>query len=467
MPVVDRNTRGSGCRKSGYWVFALCFGLAGLLDVAVRAQDAAPAAPAQDPPAAAAPAAAPAVPAAAPVPVDACQQRILQQQQQARAVQNLREPIAVMDKNEAAKLRRDYTKLLADGYTSESDSKKVKDYLQFMLMRVTDPEFSGTPSNLQNLLKDVESDLQRAGDSIGNPATQQNARKKYCADVLATAKQLLSNSFDSRVTAISVMKHLHEIKSVSGGVAARIHAEALSTLLSVLDSAEQPDAVKVFAADAIRNVLRNCDVLETDQFRIVDSIGGQLAERCSESAYQQTLLEALFEIRRPRRTVGSSDPTVMKIFAAVMDDRQRPIEVRCLAAMGIGRGAYDGQMRLDPLAWKIAQLAGEAAVEFNRTPGDSRWPACGASLVFAYRHVSAEEATAPPADRKGLLNRSGGAAPSKVISESAALVKIVGLGLLKNGDPLTREEVLPLAEWLKANQPTDLKWDDRMPALTP
>jgi hypothetical protein len=199
----------------------------------------------------------------------------------------------------------------------------------------------------------------------------------------------------------------------------------------------------------------------------VDSIGGQLAERCSESAYQQTLLEALFEIRRPRRTVGSSDPTVMKIFAAVMDDRQRPIEVRCLAAMGIGRGAYDGQMRLDPLAWKIAQLAGEAAVEFNRTPGDSRWPACGASLVFAYRHVSAEEATAPPADRKGLLNRSGGAAPSKVISESAALVKIVGLGLLKNGDPLTREEVLPLAEWLKANQPTDLKWDDRMPALTP
>ena len=82
MPVVDRNTRGSGCRKSGYWVSALCFGLAGLLDVAVRAQDAAPAAPAQDPPAAAAPAAPAPAPAAAPAAVDACQQRILQQQQQ-------------------------------------------------------------------------------------------------------------------------------------------------------------------------------------------------------------------------------------------------------------------------------------------------------------------------------------------------------------------------------------------------
>lgn len=96
-----------------------------------------------------------------------------------------------------------------------------------------------------------------------------------------------------------------------------------------------------------------------------------------------------------------------------------------------------------------------------------RWPACGASLVFAYRHASAEEAVAAPADRKGLLNRSTGTAPSKVIAESANLVKVVGLGLLKNSDALTREEVLPLAEWLNANKPTELKWDDRLPALTP
>ncbi|MFM8725538.1 MAG: hypothetical protein ACKON9_10480, partial [Planctomycetaceae bacterium] len=79
-----------------------------------------------------------------------------------------------------------------------------------MLMRVTDPEFSGVPSNTQNLLKDVESDMQRAGGNVGNPATQQNARRKYCSDVLEVTKTLLTNSFDARVTAISVLKHLHE-----------------------------------------------------------------------------------------------------------------------------------------------------------------------------------------------------------------------------------------------------------------
>lgn len=475
MPFVDRNTRGSGCRKSGYWISALCIGFAGLLTSVVNAQESAPAAPAQDPPAApAAPSPVPAAPAApaaaapaAPAGVNACQQRILQQQQMARALQNLREPLAMPDKNDAAKLRRDYTKLVADGYSTEADAKKVKEYLQFMLLRVTDPEFSAVPSNLQNLLKDVESDMQRAAGNVGNPATQQNARRKFCGDVLEVTKQLLTNSFDSRVTAVSILKHLHEIKAVPGGAAARMHAESLSTLLQVLNSKEQPDAVKVFVADALRNVLRNCDILETDQFRICDGIASELAERCSESAYQQTLLEVLFEIRRPRKTVGANEPTVMKVFASVLDDRQRPIEVRCLAAMGIGRGAYDGQMRLDPLAWKIAQLAGDAAVEFNRNPGDARWPACGASLVFAFRHASAEEAVAAPADRKGLLNRSAGATPSKVISESAGLVKVVGLGLLKNGDPLTREEVVPLAEWLNANKPGDLKWDDRLPELTP
>ncbi|MGV2334935.1 MAG UNVERIFIED_CONTAM: hypothetical protein LVR18_12745 [Planctomycetaceae bacterium] len=154
----------------------------------------------------------------------------------------------------------------------------------------------------------------------------------------------------------------------------------------------------------------------------------------------------------------------MKIFAAVMDDRSRAIEVRCLAAVGIGRGAFDNQMRFDPLAWKIAQLAADASIAFNKDPGNAKWPNCGASLIFAFRHFSENEASAANlADRKGLLNR----ASSRTIAEAAPLAKVVGVGLIRNTEPLPIDQLKPLAEWLQANKPQNLTWDDNVPALSP
>jgi hypothetical protein len=422
------------------------------------AADAQPAAPAaQKPPAAA---------NAAAVAAD-CLQQVLNEQKKTRELRDLRNPLPHPDRDTATRQRRDYLKFLAEGYTAAADAKLVQDQLSYTLLRATEADFVSSPSNVQQLLKELESDIQRAGSNIGNPANQLAARKKFCADVLAAAKPLLTNSFDARITGVSVMKLLHEVKAVQGGALAKIHPEALTALIDVLAAADQPDSVKVFAAGALRNVLRNCDLIETEQIRVCDAISTELARKCTQPAYQQTLLEALFDVRRPRRTVGRPEPTVMKTFAAVLDDRSRPIEVRCLAAMGIGRGAFDNQMKFDPLAWKIAQLAADVSIAYNRDPGNAKWPSCGASLIFAFRHVTEPESSAANlADRKGLLNRSG-AAPSKTISEAAPLVKIVGVGLIRNTDPLPIDQLKPLAEWLQANQPQSLVWDDSLPALSP
>ncbi|MEY3175351.1 MAG: hypothetical protein RLZZ436_3265, partial [Planctomycetota bacterium] len=371
------------------------------------------------------------------------------------------------DKDTATRQRRDYLRLLAEGYTTAADIKIVQDQLAYSLLRTTEADFVSSPSNVQQLLKELESDIQRAGSNIGNPANQLATRKKFCADVLAAARPLLANSLDARITGVSIMKLLHEVRAVQGGALAKIHPEALTGLIDVLVAADQPDSVKVFAAGALRSVLRNCDLIETEQIRICDAIATELARKCTQPAYQQTLLEALFEIRRPRRTVGRPEPTAMKTFVAVLDDRTRPIEVRCLAAMGVGRGAWDNQMRLDPLAWKIAQLAADASIAFNKDSGNAKWPSCGASLIFAFRHVSEAEASAANVlDRKGLLNRSG-ATPSKTISEAAPLVKVVGVGLIRNTDSLPIDQLKPLAEWLQANQPQNLTWDDNLPPLSP
>jgi len=421
-----------------------------------------------------APAATPAQPAAAttpqnpPAPAAAdCLQQVLDEQKKTRELRDLRNPLQHPDKDTATRQRRDYLKLLAEGYNSAADIKIVQDQLSYTLLRATEADFVSSPSNVQQLLKELESDIQRSGSNIGNPANQLAARKKFCAEVLTALKPLLSNSLDARITGVSVIKLLHEVKAVQGGALAKIHPDALTALIDVLAAADQPDSVKVFAAGALRSVLRNCDLIETEQIRICDAIATELARKCTQPAYQQTLLEALFEVRRPRRTVGRPEPTAMKTFAAVMDDRSRAIEVRCLAAMGIGRGAFDNQMRFDPLAWKIAQLAADASIAFNKDPGNTKWPSCGASLIFAFRHVSEPEASAATlADRKGLLNRAGGAA-SKTISEAAPLVKIVGVGLIRNTEKLPIDQLKPLADWLQANKPQNLSWDDSVPALSP
>jgi hypothetical protein len=469
MPVVVRNStnsRGiSECGRIGVAIFC-CVVAFSTHAAGQEAAEQAPATPAPAPAAESDEAARQAAATKENVPAN-CVQQVLAEQQLTRTLREMREPLPYPDKNEAARLRRDYTKLLSDGFTNAADTTKVQQYLEWQLLRVTESDFIENPGNVQQLLKDIESDVQRAGANIGNPANQLTARKKFCGEVLTIGRKLLSNNFDARVACISILKALHEVRAVPGGAPAKLYPEALATLLDILNSKEQPDSVKVFVASALRNVLRNCDVIETEQFRICDAVAAELARSCTQSAYQQTLLETLFDVRRARKTVGGAEPTVMKSFAAVLDDRSRPVEVRCLAAMGIGRGAFDNQMRLDPLAWKIAQLAGDAAVEFNRSPGDSKWPACGASLIFAFRHVTNEEATAALLDRKGLLNRSGGTAPSKIISEAAPLVKVVGLKLIENGDSIAPDDVLPLAEWIQSNRPESLKWDDKAPDLTP
>lgn len=393
-----------------------------------------------------------------------CLQAVLAEQQLTRSLREIREPLPHLSRDEAIQVRRDYNKLLYNGFTGEADTKTVRTYLEYLILRASDPDFSSIPSNGQQLLKDVESDLQRAGSSVGNPSTQLTMRRKFCGEMLTTAKKLLTNSLDARIIAVSVMKFLHESKAVPGGAAARLYPEALASLIDVLASAEQPDSVKVFAASGLRYVLRNCDVIETEQFRICDAIGMELERPCTQAAFQLTLLEALMEISRPRKTVGGSEPTAMKSFVDVLNDRSRPIEVRCMAALGIGRGSFDTQMKLQPLAWKIAQLAGDAALEFNRNTGDDKWPSCGAALIFAFSHYSNNETGGSLTERKGLLNRAGNSPPA-AITDAAPLVRMVGIKLIQNSEGFTGNEVQPLAAWIQENKPANLKWDNTQPAL--
>jgi hypothetical protein len=56
---------------------------------------------------------------------------------------------------------------------------------------------------------------------------------------------------------------------------------------------------------------------------------------------------------------------------------------------------------------------------------------------------------------------------SSVISGAAPFIMTVSFKLLGNSTPFNVQELAPLAQWIKANQPANLTWDANAPPLSP
>lgn len=475
MPVVVRNFQILSSIISFGAVPALfVLVLAGVPEVQARAQDSATPvteAPAQSvPEGAAVPASGnPAVPAATAVVADEAQQYVLEQQKKTRSIREMRNPLPGPDKAAAEKIKRQFTQLLGTGFSGEADTKIIRDYLTWQIFQATDPAFCQSSKNMENLIEDVKNSVVKAGaNAQGGQAGKDKERKKYCAEVLKVSKQLLDNNLDSRFAAIKIMQHLYDsIPGQTGGApVVRLHPDALTTLLAVLNDAGQPDSVKAVTAGSLKNILMNCDVVEQDQFRISDAIYKEIVRPYTEVAFQMDLIDAAYYITKPRRTVGTPEPTALKIFAAVIDDRSKPIEVRCHAARGFGICNYDvAGTKFEPIAWKVTQLAFEAASEYNNSAGNPKWPWCGIDLLLTFRHSIAAEATAAPPACKGIMNR---APNSKLVSDAAPFVTTVALQLIANKGKFNAPVIAELAKmkaWIAENVPADLKWDTNAPPL--
>lgn len=387
------------------------------------------------------PAAAPNNPAA---PVqEGCAQEIEKQQALTRSLMNLQKPLEYPDKSVAEKLRREAGNLIKAGFKGE-DTKKVVSYLQYQMLRSTDPSFVAVPSNMQDLQGDVIDTIGQAGNQIGNPQELLAARRAYCGEILKIAKQMLENNFDARMSAVVIISNLHDVKAVPGGAKAKVYEPAITTLVAVLRDKDQPDTLKSTVAGQLAYLLKTCDVNPQDQFRISDAIEEEIKRTCGEVGYQLNLLDAALEISQPRRKIGVPKPTAMAIFEAALTDSSKPLEVRCRAAFGVGQGAYDAEMKLEPLAKKICELARDVSIQFNRDQSNpEKWKYCGMNLFYSFWHINASQRQG--ANVKGLLNRD---AKSKFIADAAPVIGTVSLHLLQ-GKSFKASDLQPLADLLR------------------
>jgi len=200
-------------------------------------------------------------------------------------------------------------------------------------------------------------------------------------------------------------------------------------------------------------------VIPQEQDSVSETIAAELDRPCTEVGYQLPLVDTLLKVTQPRKSTGRRETNVMQTFVRLVGDRERPLQVRCRAAFGIGQGAYDAKVDFDPLAWKVANLALEASVFFNQAPGDPAWQQCGADLFFAYRHIDKNGlAKQPPMLPQGMMNRAAASVP---VNESGSLAAFkIAVPLMVNNARIPQADQLELKAWIDANKALENKpWE--------
>ncbi len=381
-----------------------------------------------------------------------CIQKVIEQQALARKIRAINNPLARIPEKQYLEMRRNVLSGTLTGASNAADLENLNLFLQYRLLQATDAAFVANPDNVKSLLNEMDREIRNAGNQIGNAQEQRRYRQKYCDTVLSVAKQMFDNSLDARAVAIQVVKGLYVEKKPTR---TDTHSESLAALVGILKDADQPDAVKVNAAEAIGYVLANTAVIPQEQDTVADVIAAELEDPCAEWSYQLVLVDALYNITSPRKSVGRKDTTVIRTFVKLVDDRSRRLEVRCRAAHGIGQGAYDNQVVFDPLAWKVANLALEASVYFNRAPGHPAWQQCGSDLFFAFRHADKNGlAKQPPMLPQGMMNR---APQSAAVKESFDFAVKIAVPMVVNNSKVPTADQQALKKWIDDNKAFDGK----------
>lgn len=381
-------------------------------------------------------------------PGEDCIKKISDQQALTRRIRAINNPLERIPDAKYHQLKRSVTAAIQSGSTGAADLENLDLVLKHRLFQATDATFVASPDNVKNVLNEMDREIRSAGGQAGNAQRIKSYRQKYCDAVLAVAKQMFDNSLDARAVAIQVIKELYVNKTAAG--LTENHSESMAALIGLLADPEQPDSVKAMTAAAISYVLSNTSVIPQEQDRVSEAVAAELDRPCTEVAYQLLLVDTLLTITRARKSVGAADTTVMATFVKILDERTRPLQVRCRAAYGIGQGAFDAQIDFDPLAWKVANLALDASVFFNQAPGNPAWQQCGVDLFFAYRHADKNGlAKQPPMLPQGMMNR---AATSVPVKDSGELVFKIAVPLIVNSAKIPEADQVALKAWIDANK---------------
>ena len=360
-----------------------------------------------------------------------------------------------------------YRTLMASGANArnQSEMQALSAGLKYRILVLSDVTIQGDAKTLAEAASLIERDISGAGNLILNARDKETFRTLVYKQAMPFINQLMSDNFIARSMGLELLLEM-EVVAARGGARLEMFDQVDDVILAILKDKDQPDAVKVRAANSAKRYLMKTNPIPQIQNSLAEALIDELNRPFVGIAYQNTILMALEYVTSPRQLVGARRPMVIDAAVAVMSDSSRELRVRCRAARVIGRAGYDAQIDFEPLAWKIAELSLEAAARFGQAQDKSApdWDYCGWYLYTAFHHESRSESEGkPPESPKGILNRDSKSALVKAAYEASVPV-ISHMTFVDSAVDV--RQLGKLAGWTDKNLPSNLKYDPGSPAIT-
>ncbi len=348
--------------------------------------------------------------------------------------------------------------------TRASDAKFeiLKAGLKAEFYRATDPKLKTDQQALRSLRNHLQNRvLGSAGIGIPSQGAKEEFRRLVCTEALVILKDLLKNNLDARALAVVLLPELQPVDPTDLDDPRRqILDGSAFTLASILTDEDQPDTIKLIAAYSAGTYLDRVNPGGNVEMRLTEALTSELESWMPADGYQLQLLETLAKVQTPREVAGVQRRAIaFDALASVMQDKRRSYLIRCRAAGALGTVGYDAQIRFEPLAWKVVQVAAEIGSAHNDEPEYPHWRKCGEQLFLSFhqRQGPGENST------EGMLNR---ASQSQLVQDAYGKVLPLAAGLILNQN-INPELITEATEWAGANVPESLAYDGNSPPLNP
>lgn len=320
----------------------------------------------------------------------------------------LRKPLLTQDeirKEDGALRLQNVTSVLSSGDPSSANVEILRRWANLRVAELTAVDEWSKLSELTT--PKILLPLRTAGGRQGNPNRVREFREALCKALTEACSKVLDNNFYVRMQAVRVLSELNVREEQVGNQNPPIsYVPAMSPLLDVIGNPEQPEALKVMAAAGVARIANFADLIPAElKFRAADVLTKELAKGDTHWWYQARLAEAAAAIELEVDRTGNA--VVVTSLLTVIADNNRHCMARSAAAKALGRTPLTpGKFDEKAAAARLAQLARDMSVAYNKQPKNVQWYECYLNLFLTFKVNVGENAANLPANcliRRGSL----------------------------------------------------------------